>query len=428
MMEGSADGAACTGRSWRRWAGLLASGGLFLVVNVHRYAVGTLAGAFMAAFGATAVQIGGLASLYFYLYGLLQVPSGILADTWGPRRTLLLSGACLAAGAALFAWSPGLPGLYAGRTLVGLGAAAVFVNGLRLFANWFDPWHFATLVGVLNFLGYTGAFLAGAPLAGAADALGWRHAFWSLAAVTMLITFASWITVRDRPGGGGAAGDAPTLRAALRATLTVLRNREVWKALLTKLGLDSSNFVFFALWGVPYLSQVYAMPPAVASRYVSIANLGFGLGAPCMGLLSDRVFRNRRSPILLAGSGYLLLWGFVLFPPTGPRGPLLFGAATFAMGFLASSLLLTLSVARDLSTPATAGVATATVNAGGFLGAAAAQLVTSVVLDLFWEGELAGGARVYPLAGFRAAFLLCVALAALSLVAAWRIRETPPRR
>jgi sugar phosphate permease len=312
--------------------------------------------------------------------------------------------------------------------LVGLGAAAVFVNGLRLFANWFDPWHFATLVGLLNLLGYVGGFLAGAPLAGVAEALGWRHAFWALAAITMLITLASWITVRDRPAGGGEAGEAPTLRAALGATLTVLQSREVWKALLTKLGLDSSNFVFFALWGVPYLSQVYAMPRAVASRYVSIANVGFALGAPCMGLLSDRVFRNRRSPILLAGTGYLFLWGFVLFPPSGPRGPLLFGAATFAMGFLASSLLLTLSVARDLSTPVTAGVATATVNAGGFLGAAAAQLVTSAILDLFWDGGVAGGGRVYPLDAYRAAFLICVALVGLSLVAAWRIREAPPRR
>jgi len=70
------------------------------MVNVHRFAVGTLAGPLMAEFGATAVQIGGLASLYFYLYGGMQIPSGILADTWGPRRSLSLAGACLAAGAA----------------------------------------------------------------------------------------------------------------------------------------------------------------------------------------------------------------------------------------------------------------------------------------------------------------------------------------
>jgi sugar phosphate permease len=147
-----------------------------------------------------------------------------------------------------------------------------------------------------------------------------------------------------------------------------------------------------------------------------------------MGLLSDRVFRSRRAPLLLAGTGYGLLWIAMLFPPGGPHGPILFGRVAFAMGFLASSLLLTLSVARGLSPPETAGVATATVNAGGFLGAAVAQVIVSVILDLHWEGGMAGGGRVYPLAGFRAAFLLCVGLVAVSVLAAWRIREAPPRR
>jgi hypothetical protein len=41
---------------------------------------------------------------------------------------------------------------------------------------------------------------------------------------------------------------------------------------------------------------------------------------------------------------------------------------------------------------------------------------------------MAGGARVYPLAGFRAAFLVCLGLVAVSLIAAWRIREAPRGR
>ena len=407
---------------------MAACAGLFLVVNIHRYAVGTLAGPLMAEFGATAVQIGGLASLYFYLYGFLQVPSGILADTWGPRRTLLLSGVCLAAGAALFAWAPALPAAYAGRTLVGLGAAAVFVNAMRLIASWFDPWQFATLVGLINFAGTGGGFLAGAPLAAAAEALGWRGAFWGLGAFTLLVSAASWVAVRDRPPAAGAATDPPALRTVLRAARAALRSREIWKALAAKTGLDSANFSFFALWGVPYLSQAYAMPRVTASRFVSVAVVGFALGAPCMGLLSDRVFRSRRIPLLLAGAGFGLFWIAIFFPPGGPSGPVLFGVAAFCMNFLASSLLLTLSVARDITPPEAAGVATATVNAGGFIGAAIFQLVTSAILDFFWEGGMAGGARLYPLHAFRAAFAVCVGAIAASLIAAWSLREAPPRR
>jgi MFS family permease len=408
-----------------RWAGLAACGGLFLVVNIHRFAIGTLAGSLMAEFGATAVQMGGLASLYFYLYGIMQIPSGILADTWGPRRSLFLSGLLLAAGAAVSAWASTLPSAFAGRTLIGLGAAAVFVNAMRFCATWFEPWRFATMVGLVNATGYAGAFLAGAPLAGAADALGWRGAFWGIGALTIAAAAASWLSVRDRPPGTGFPVPRITLRGALRATGVALRNREIRKALLTKMGLDSSNFVFFALWGVPYLSQVYELPRGAASRFISIANLGFALGAPCMGFLSDRVFRSRRIPILLAGSGYGLLWIAILFPPGGPHGPILFGVLVFFLGFLAPSLLLTLAVARDVAPPEAAGVATALVNAGGFLGAAVFQLVASAMLDYFWEGQMAGGVRLYPLAGFRAAFIVCVAIIAVSLIAAYHIRESP---
>jgi len=414
-------------RGWRRWACMGACGGLFLVVNIHRYAVGTLAGPLMAEFGATAVEIGGLASLYFYLYGFLQVPAGILADTWGPRRTLLLSGVCLAAGAGLFAWARALPAAYAGRILVGLGAAAVFVNAMRLIATWFDPWQFATLVGLINLAGTGGGFLAGAPLAAAADAVGWRGAFWGLGAFTLLASAASWAAVRDRPPAAEAAGGPPAVRAVLRASWSALHQREIWKALVAKTGMDSSNFSFFALWGVPYLSQAYAMPRATASRFISVGVVGFALGAPCMGLLSDRVFRGRRTPLLLAGSVYLLFWAAIFFPPGGPRGPLLFGAAAFGMSFAASSLLLTLSVARDITPPEAAGVATATVNAGGFIGAAVFQIITSAILDFFWEGGMVGGARAYPPHAFRAAFAVCVGAIAISLLAAWSLRE-PARR
>jgi len=411
-----------------RWAGLAACAGLFLMVNVHRFAVGTLAGPLMAEFGATAVQIGGLASLYFYLYGGMQIPSGILADTWGPRRSLTLAGTCLAAGAAVFAWAPALPAAYAGRVLIGFGAAAILVNAMRFFANWFSPWQFATLVGLVNVAGNAGAFLAGAPLAVAAELLGWRAVFWGVGACTLAAAAAAWAVVRDRPPGGGAPPEAMPLAAVLRATATLLQSREIWKALLTKMGLDSSLFAFFALWGAPYLSQAYSLPRATAARFISVATVGFALGAPSMGVLSDRVFRNRRTPILLAGTGYGLLWIAVIYPPGGPYGTLLFGIVAFCLGFLASCLLLTLAVARDKCDPAVAGVATATVNAGGFLGAAVLQLVTSAILDLYWEGATAGGARVYPAHAFRVAFLICVGFIVVSLVSAWRIRESPPQR
>lgn len=414
--------------SWRRWAGFAACGGLYLVAYVHRFAVGTLGGSLMAEFGATAVEVGTLASLYFYLYGAMQLPSGVMADTLGPRRTLLVSGACLAGGAALSAWAPGLPAAYAGRFLVGLGAAPVLISAIRLFASWFDPWWFATLVGLISLAGNVGGFLAGAPLATAAAAVGWRGVFWGLAGLALSAGAVAWAVVRDEPPGAGERAGTVSVRASLRAVSTVLRNPEIRKALVAKVGLDASYFVFFATWGVPYLSQAYGISAVSASRFVSVAVVGFAVGGPCLGFVSDRLFRSRRLPLFLAAVGYALLWTTVFFPPSGAYGLTLFGVVAFLMGFLVSGLLLTLSIARDVSPPQAAGVAAALVNGAGFLGAAAFQLAASAILDLYWDGQVVGGARVYPVRAFHAAFAACVGAVLVSMIAALRLREAPAAR
>src|SRR4030042_1606524 len=62
----------------------------------HRASLTPMADRIMADFGITAFAFGGLGAAYFYIYSAMQLPSGTLADTLGPRKTittgLLLSG------------------------------------------------------------------------------------------------------------------------------------------------------------------------------------------------------------------------------------------------------------------------------------------------------------------------------------------------
>src|SRR3990172_8327071 len=78
---------------WRIWvvAVLAHSTGMF-----HRAALAPMADRIMAEFDVSAVAFGSLGATYFYIYAAMQLPSGTLADTLGPRKTitigLLLSG------------------------------------------------------------------------------------------------------------------------------------------------------------------------------------------------------------------------------------------------------------------------------------------------------------------------------------------------
>ena len=80
----------------------------YVLSFVHRTAPAAIAGELTQAFDISSAALGALAATYFYVYTLLQVPAGVLADTLGPRR--LLAGGSLVAGAGslLFALAPGL--------------------------------------------------------------------------------------------------------------------------------------------------------------------------------------------------------------------------------------------------------------------------------------------------------------------------------
>ncbi|MBI3079810.1 MAG: MFS transporter [candidate division NC10 bacterium] len=405
----------------RRWVAWGAATFLFLLVTFHRFALGVIAADLMAAFATAAVGLGGLASVYFYLYGLLQLPSGILADTWGPRRTLAASALLMTAGAFLFAAAPSLPVAYAGRVLVGLGVAPVLVNTLKLISEWFPALAFATMVGLTAMVGNLGGFLAGGPFALLVAAVGWRVSFATVGAITAALGAALLLAVRDRPAQAAVrpAAVAPALWPAAAA---LLRDGRIWLLLMTKMGFDMAFFAFFVVWGIPFLTQTTGVSPTVAGFHLSFGALGFMLGGPVLGFLSDRVMRERRRPILLSALAHTALWA--LFLGSAPLRPGAGLAALMAgLGFTAAGLLLCLACAKELSPPETMGISTALVNGGGFFGAAVLQIVLGAVLDSRWEGAMVAGARVYPLAAYLKAFSLCLVIMTGTCLAAFFIRE-----
>ncbi len=413
------------GRRWVIW-GTLA--GLFWTVSFHRYALGTIFNDLMVAFRTTATGLGGLSSAYYYTYGLMQVPSGLLADRWGPRRTVAASAFVIAAGTVAFGLAPSLGWAYAGRIVATLGLASVLICTLKVQVAWFPPTAFATLTGLAATLGNLGSLTAGAPLAYAAGALGWRAPFVAVGVVTLALGLFASALMRGNPtmteGSSGAGGVRPEMLAPLRAALG---NRALWPALGCKMAFDATHFAFMALWGVPYFIQVYGMPRAEAALLVSVSVLSFTPGAPIWGAVSDRFMRSRQRPLLVGALVLTGLW-IILWLSVTVRLPLFVCYSLMGgVGFTASCLLLTLSAARDASTPETLGVSAALVNGGGFVGAALFQMLTGSLLDRSWQGAMRDGVRLYPAEGYGRVFGLLVIVMAAGALAAWFIRDRGER-
>ena len=98
----------------------------------HRVAPAVIAPDLQAAFDVGAAQLGNLAATYFYVYTLMQIPTGVLVDTLGPRQVLFGGGLLAGAGAMLFGLAQGFEAAFLARALVGLGVS-VALFGLSLY-------------------------------------------------------------------------------------------------------------------------------------------------------------------------------------------------------------------------------------------------------------------------------------------------------
>jgi MFS family permease len=136
----------------------------YLLSFFHRVAPAAISGDLQVSFAIGGAQLGTLAATYFYVYTVMQIPTGVLADTLGPRRILFWGGLVAGVGAILFGLAPSFELAFVGRTLVGLGVSVTFIAMLKLLAIGFDERRFATLTGLCMLIGNLGSILAGAPL------------------------------------------------------------------------------------------------------------------------------------------------------------------------------------------------------------------------------------------------------------------------
>lgn len=360
----------------------------YLLSFFHRTAPAAIAGELAQAFHIGGAVLGTLAATYFYVYTVLQVPAGVLADTLGPRKMLAAGSAVAAAGSLLFAWAPVWELAAVGRTLVGVGVSVAFIAILKVSAVWFPPQQFATLAGVTMFVGNLGAVIAGAPLAWVVTLASWRAVFTALGLLSALLALAAWLRVRDRPEALGYPPVNPAPPAAhidwRLALRRVLSNPATWPAFFVNVGVGGSYLAFAGLWAVPWLRETRGLSRVDAAEHASLLLLGVAIGSMLIGVVSDRL-KSRAGVMRLYVVLYTLAWLPWLLHVQAPQWATL--AWFFLMGLLIPGFTLSWTIAKEANPPEFAGIATSIVNLGIFLGTGLLQPLVGWILD---RGRSAG--------------------------------------
>lgn len=387
-------------RAWLIWGTAVA---VYFLAMFHRNGLGVAALEAQQRFHVGPALLSLLPMLQLLVYVVLQVPTGLMADRIGPRRSLLMGLAAMTGGTVLFALAPNIQTAVAGRVLIGLGDAVTFLNVIRLGALWFPRSRYALISALTGVMGGLGQIASVAPLAAALHGLGWTAAFLGSAGVTAAMALLALLVIRDRPAG--ARDRHPHVPITLWASLTeALKARGPRAGMANHAAVMAPYTVIAVLWGYPFLVEGLGMTSATAGLVLTGLGAGTLWLSPVLGAIVGRRPSIRRPFAVVCTLLLSLSWVLLVCWPGGlPPVPVAIGVLAVSAAGTVFAPALSFDFARDGIPVARTGVASGLVNMSGFTAAVIGIVGAGVILQV-------GG-------GFQAAFLPVAATTVLATAA-----------
>lgn len=331
-----------------------------------------------AHFNLSASGFGFLSSIYYFAYVPMQLPVGVLLDRYGPRRLLTVACFICVVGTFLFTATSMFWVAALGRFLVGFGSAFAFVGVLKLATIWLPEDRLAMVSGMTSALGPIGAMLGDNFLEYFVHHMGWIKTLNMTAFFGIGLTIVLWFGIHDKKGHQPNSGTVTSFKKGMIDLGIIIRNRQIWVNGMYGCLVYLPTTVFAELWGIPYLRHAHGLTPQGAGLANSLLFLGFIVGAPLMGYISDRLHR-RKFPMLIGAGGAAIVMMVILYLPGLTEANI--QSLMFLLGLLYSSQAIVFAVGRELSPGEAAGTAMAVTNMIVMLGAMLLQPLVGHLLD-----------------------------------------------
>ena len=349
-------------RSWLSPAllGWLIASFFYLYQYALRSAPAAVVPQLSQALGVTAAGLSTVVGLFYYGYAPFSLIAGVAMDQFGPRKVLPIAAVAVAGGAFLFA-TGNLALAAIGSFLQGSAAVFGFVAAVYIATTRFSVSQAATLIGLTQMLGMVGG-VAGIFLVGPAIAAGlpW-NAFWLFMGFLGIALAGASLAFSPKEQSDKRAAKLSTGSRILAMTAgfrSVFGNpQSILCGVIAGL-LFIPTTIFGMMWSVQFLQEGHGLPYTMAVLRSASVSVGWMIGAPLLGMLSDRI--GRRKPVIIGSA--VVLFGCLLAILFGNPG--MFPAYSLGLlaGIASGAAMLPYTVIKEANRPEYGGTATVVIS------------------------------------------------------------------
>ena len=368
----------------------------YFFVYFHRISVSVVGQDIVTDVGGS---IGLLSSVYYWTYTAMQIPSGLMADRFGPRAASTLFLLIASVGSLITCVGTEFWMIVLGKVMIAAGMAVVYVPLMKLVSVWFPKADFAVLSGIVIAVGNVGAIAATGPLEMLADALGWREVFLVLGLVTLVLALLCAVVIRNHPSerglpsvesveGSGAVESSAARIPVLRGLRIVFSGgRRFWTCALAYFLVYGTIMTFQGTWAVTYFNSVYGFVLS-ASWMVTALGVGKILSTLAIGAMTSRgIIKSKRRTMIYGTSVFAVIW-IVIFLFAGEIDSYWFWfAVSFLFGFFGGFMTLSFTQVKEWYPIAVSGTAVSGTNIFLFLGASVCTTVSGFVVGTSYTLE-----------------------------------------
>jgi MFS family permease len=239
-------------------------------------------------------------TMYLLVYGLMQIPVGLILDHHGLKKTLLIGAIACTISVFGFAYAYQYWTAAAFRMLMGFGSSFGFICLLFAVYDWMPSRNTGLFIGLSQFIGTMGPMLAAGPLEAISHKSGvdWRSVFLSLGTFGIFLSIVIFLFVTNNQNQAGAYTILHRPESVSISIKRLFKRIQPWYIAIF------SACVYFS---IEYLSEnegktfleAKGCSSSFAAYMITLSWLGYAIGCPLLGFLSD-YFQRRKKIIMFA--------------------------------------------------------------------------------------------------------------------------------